>query len=133
MKSQFGFHIIKVVDKKPATTKTLDEVRPQITEQLSWEKAQSRAGDLAAQLEKEISTPADLDKAAQKEGLKVQESGFFTRDEPILGLGPVAGCRRRSLPVEPGPGERRRADLARLRVHHGHGHAGAAHAQARTR
>jgi peptidyl-prolyl cis-trans isomerase D len=88
VKTQFGYHIIKVVDKKPATTRTLEEVRPQITEQLSWEKAQARAGDLAASLEKEISAPADLDKTAQREGLKVQESGFFTRDEPILGLGP---------------------------------------------
>ena len=34
VKSQFGFHIIKVVDKKPAVTRTFDEVRPQIEEQL---------------------------------------------------------------------------------------------------
>ena len=26
VKSQFGFHIIKVVDRKPASTRTLDEV-----------------------------------------------------------------------------------------------------------
>jgi peptidyl-prolyl cis-trans isomerase D len=102
VKSQFGFHIIKVVDKKPATTKTLDEVRPQITEQLTWEKAQTRAGDLAASLEKEISSPADLDKAAQKEGFKVQESGFFTRDEPILGIGPSPAAAAEAFQLNPG-------------------------------
>jgi peptidyl-prolyl cis-trans isomerase D len=102
VKTQFGYHIIKLVDKKPATTKTLDEVRPQITEQLAWEKAQTRAAELAAQLEKEISKPADLDKAAQKEGLKVQESGFFTRDEPILGLGPSPGAAAEAFQLNPG-------------------------------
>ena len=88
VKSQYGFHIIKVTDKKAASTRTLDEVRPQIEDQLSYEKANVKAGDLAAALEKEISKPADLDKVARANGLQVQESGFFTRDEPILGLGP---------------------------------------------
>ncbi len=88
VKSQYGFHIIKVTDKKAASTRTLDEVRPQIEDQLSYEKAGVKAGDLAAALEKEISKPADLDKAAKANGLQVQESGFFTREEPILGLGP---------------------------------------------
>ena len=88
VKTQYGYHIIKVVDKKPATTKTLDEVRTQITEQLAWEQAQRQAGDLATQIEQEVSKPADLDKAATAHTLKVQESPYFTREEPILGLGP---------------------------------------------
>ncbi len=88
VKTQFGFHIIKVVDKKPATTRTLEEVRPQIVDQLSYEKASARAADLAEALEKEVQAPADLDRAAKTHGLTVQESDFFTRDEPITGLGP---------------------------------------------
>ncbi len=88
VKSQFGYHIIKVVDKKPATTKTLAEVRQQITDQLAYERAQAQAADLAEKMQKDISKPADLDTAAKAQGLTVQESGFFARDEPILGLGP---------------------------------------------
>ena len=88
VKSQFGYHIIKVVDKKPATTKTLAEVRQQITDQLAYERAQAQAADLADKLQKQISKPADLDAVAKAQGLSVQESGFFARDEPILGLGP---------------------------------------------
>ncbi len=88
VKSQYGFHIIKVADKKAASTRSLDEVRPQIEDQLSYEKAGGKASDLAAAIEKEISKPADLDKVARANGLQVQESGFFTREEPILGLGP---------------------------------------------
>jgi peptidyl-prolyl cis-trans isomerase D len=88
VKSQYGFHIIKVTDKKPASTRTLDEVRPQIEDQLSWERANAKAADLAAKMEKDITKPSDLDKVAAANGLKVEESGFFTREEPILGLGP---------------------------------------------
>jgi len=88
VKTQYGFHIIKVTDKKAAATRTLDEVRPQIQEQLAWEKAQAAATRLAGTLEGQINSPADLDKAARENGLKVEESGYFTRDEPIMGLGP---------------------------------------------
>lgn len=87
VKTQYGFQIVKVTDKKAASTRTLDQVRPQIVDQLTWERAQSKAADMAAAAEKEIAKPADLDKVAASRGLKVQESGFFVREEPILGLG----------------------------------------------
>jgi peptidyl-prolyl cis-trans isomerase D len=88
VKTQEGFHIINVTDKKPATTKTLDEVKTQIVEQLTWERAQARASQLADSLEQQIRKPADLDKVARENGLKVQDSGFVTRDEPIIAIGP---------------------------------------------
>jgi len=88
VKSQFGYHIIKVTDKKPGTQRTLAEMRQQLTDQLAYERAQAQAADLAARLEKQISKPSDLDKVAKAQGLTVQESGFFARDEPIMGLGP---------------------------------------------
>ncbi len=88
VKSQYGFHIITVTDKKAASTRSLDDVRAQIVDQLAWERASSKAADMAGAMEREISKPADLDKVAAARGLKVQESGFFTREEPILGLGP---------------------------------------------
>ncbi len=87
VKAADGYHILKVTDRKPAATRPLDEVRPQIVDQLAWERASAKAADLAVAMEKEISKPADLDKVAAARGLKVQESGFFTRDEPVLGLG----------------------------------------------
>jgi peptidyl-prolyl cis-trans isomerase D len=102
VKSQYGYHIIKVTDKKPASTRSLDEVRPQIVDQLSWEKAQGKAADMASEMEKTISTPADLDKAASARGLKVQESGFFTREEPVLGLGPSPQLAAEAFTLAPG-------------------------------
>jgi peptidyl-prolyl cis-trans isomerase D len=88
VKTQYGYHIIKLVDKKNATTRPLAEVRQQLNDQLAYQRAQTQAADLAQTLEKQIKTPADLDKVAKAQGLIVQESGLFARDEPILGLGP---------------------------------------------
>jgi peptidyl-prolyl cis-trans isomerase D len=102
VKTQYGYHIIKLVDKKNATTRTLAEVRQQITDQLAYERAQAQASDLSQTLEKEISKPADLDKAAKAQGLAVQESGFFARDEPILGLGPSPEAANRAFEMKQG-------------------------------
>jgi peptidyl-prolyl cis-trans isomerase D len=87
VKTQFGYHIIKLVDKRPASSKPVEEVKPQITDQLTFEKAQTRANELATAMEKEIGKPADLDRVAEEHGFKVQESLPFTREEPILGIG----------------------------------------------
>lgn len=87
VKSPYGFHIIKVADKKPATTRPIEEVRQQIIEQLQWERAQDRASERATALEEEIRRPSDLEKVAVKYGLQVQESGFFTREEPVMAFG----------------------------------------------
>ena len=87
VKTQFGYHIIKLVDKKEGTTRALADVRQQLTDQIAFERAQAQASDLAQSLQKQIAKPADLDTAAAARGLQVQESGFFARDEPILALG----------------------------------------------
>src|SRR5476649_2176092 len=102
VKTQYGYHIIKLVDKKNATTRALAEVRQQITDQLAYERAQAQASDLSQSLEKQISKPADLDKAAKAQGLTVQESGFFARDEPILGLGPSPEATNRAFEMKQG-------------------------------
>jgi peptidyl-prolyl cis-trans isomerase D len=87
VKTQYGFHIIKLVEKKGGTTRPIEEVRQQLSDRLAFERAQAEAGDLAQSLESQISKPADLDTVAAARGLQVQESGFFARNEPILTLG----------------------------------------------
>ena len=89
VKTQYGFHIIKVVDKKPATTKPLEEVRQQIADQLAYERAQAQVTELATALARDIKRPADLDTVAKSRGLSVQDSAFFAKEEPISGLGPA--------------------------------------------
>jgi peptidyl-prolyl cis-trans isomerase D len=87
VKSQFGYHIIKVVEKRPAVTRTIDEARPEIQQQLQLEIADQRITDQARALEKRIKDPNELAAAAKESGLAVQESGFFQRNDPVPGLG----------------------------------------------
>jgi peptidyl-prolyl cis-trans isomerase D len=89
VKTQYGYHIIKVVDKKPAATRPFEEVRQQIADQLAYERAQTQVSELATTLASNIKSPADLDTVAKARGLSVQDSAFFSKDEPINTLGPA--------------------------------------------
>ena len=102
VKSPFGYHIIKVTDKKAGTRRTLADMRQQLTDQLSYERAQLQASELAANLEKQISKPADLDKAAKAQDIAVQESGFFAKDEPVMGMGPSPEASARAFDMKIG-------------------------------
>ena len=102
VQTQYGFHIIKLTDKKPGTVRTLEEVRPEIVEELSAERAQTQAADLAEKMTREVSTPADLEAATTAEGLTLEETGFFARDEPILGLGASQELAYRVFELDPG-------------------------------
>jgi peptidyl-prolyl cis-trans isomerase D len=87
VRSQFGFHIIRVYEKRAATTRPLDEVRAQIQEQLAQQQADLQVSQRAEQLQGRIKDPGDLTEAAGEQGLTVQESGFFQRGDPVPGLG----------------------------------------------
>jgi peptidyl-prolyl cis-trans isomerase D len=87
VKSQFGFHIIKVVDKRPGSTRPLDEVRAQIQDQLGWQIADQQLATRATELAARLKTANDLTAAATQAGTTVQESGLFQREDPIPGLG----------------------------------------------
>ncbi|HLG54625.1 MAG TPA: peptidyl-prolyl cis-trans isomerase [Vicinamibacterales bacterium] len=87
VKSQFGFHIIKLVDKRPGSTRSLDEVRGTIQQQLAMQTADQLISDRARQLESRIDDPGDLDAVAKELGVMVQESGVFQREDPVPGLG----------------------------------------------
>jgi peptidyl-prolyl cis-trans isomerase D len=102
VKTEYGYHIIKLTDKKPGGTKKLDEVRQQITEQLAFDRAQTQAATLAETLEKQIKKPADLDTVAKANGLTAQETGLFARDEPILGVGSAPEMTARAFSMNPG-------------------------------
>jgi peptidyl-prolyl cis-trans isomerase D len=102
VKSQFGFHIIKVTDKKPATTKPLAEVRAQIEDQLKSERAQTEAQRTADDVGANLKKPSDFDTVAKARGLIVGESGLFGREEPISGIGMAPAAAERAFDVKDG-------------------------------
>jgi peptidyl-prolyl cis-trans isomerase D len=102
VKTQYGFHIIQVMDKKAATTKPLAEVRAQIEDQLKWDRAQAEAQRTADEVAAKLKTPADIDTVAKPRGLTVGESGFFSREEPISGLGMAPAAAERAFDLKDG-------------------------------
>jgi peptidyl-prolyl cis-trans isomerase D len=102
VKSQFGFHIIKVVDKKPASTRSLDEVRAQIQETLSAQRVDQQIADRTRDLDARITKPADIDSIGKEVGVMVAESGFFTRDEPVPGLGSAPDVANQAFQLKDG-------------------------------
>jgi len=102
VKSQFGFHIIKTTDKRPGATRTLAEARPQIEDQLKFAKAQTEGQKIADEAAKQIDDPSDLDRVAQSKGLTVGDSGLFSRDEPLAGLGFAPAVAAQAFTMEQG-------------------------------
>jgi peptidyl-prolyl cis-trans isomerase D len=89
VKSQFGFHIIKVIDKKAAATRPLAEVRPQIEQTLAGQRVEQQLSERTRDLDARITKPADFDVVAKEPGIVAAESALFTREEPIPGIGPA--------------------------------------------
>lgn len=102
IKTSFGYHIIKVTDSQPETTRPLAEVKPEIVEQLKWQTAQRLAEQQAKAMEASIKTAADLDKVAKERGLSVVESPFFLRDQPIGDLGAAPEIATRAFTMKDG-------------------------------
>ncbi len=102
VKTQYGYHIIKVTDRKPATTRPLDEVKAQIEDQLKWERAQTQAERLADDVAGKLKTPADFDTVAKPRGLVVSDSNFFSREEPITGIGMAPAVTDRAFEMKEG-------------------------------
>ena len=102
VRTQFGFHIIKVVEKQESTLRPLEEVHDQIADQLAFQLAQTRAEQLASTIAGEIQGADDLERVAGLHGLIVQESGLFAASEPLAGLGFSAEASARAFTLADG-------------------------------
>jgi peptidyl-prolyl cis-trans isomerase D len=89
VKTQYGFHIIKVLDKETAHTKPFDEVKDSIRAPLLLAHADKQASDAADKLSAAIrqSNKVSLDDLAKQFHLSVGETRPVSATDPILELG----------------------------------------------
>ena len=89
VKTQYGFHILKIMDKESAHTKPFDEVKDSIRTPLLLSEADKKAGDLADKLSQAIrqSNKVSLDDLAQQYHLTVGETRPVAATDPLLELG----------------------------------------------
>src|SRR5258708_38213520 len=89
VKTQYGFHIIKVLDKETAHTKSFEEVKDSIKVPALLGKVDKLASDQADQLSATIrrSNKVSLDDLAKQFHLSIGETRPVTAVHPILELG----------------------------------------------
>ena len=85
VKTQFGYHILQVEEKKTAHERPLDEVRAEIVPVLEQQRIGAAEQAFAAQLVADAKKNG-LDKAAAAKGLHVTTTDFVARDGTIAGL-----------------------------------------------
>jgi peptidyl-prolyl cis-trans isomerase D len=89
IKTQYGFHIIKIIDKEAAHTKPLEEVKEPIRTRLLLEGADKEASDIADKLSQAIrqSNKVSIDDLAKQYHLTVGETRPVAATDPLLELG----------------------------------------------
>jgi peptidyl-prolyl cis-trans isomerase D len=89
VKTQYGFHIIKVLDKETARTKTFDEVKDSLRAPMVLQQADEQAANAADQLAKAIrqSNKVSLDDLAKQYQLTVSQTRPIGVTDPVLELG----------------------------------------------
>ena len=102
VQTDFGFHVIKMLEKRAAGQRPLAEVKDQIAEQLKWQQAQERATTLATSLDARITKPADIDAAAAENGLKANDSPFFQRTDALPEFGPTSQVAAEAFQLQDG-------------------------------
>lgn len=80
VKSEFGWHIIKVSEVRPAVQRPFEEVRADLERELAQGSQEREFNDLIGKLVDEVlKSPTSLEPAAKAMGLTVQTTPAFTR------------------------------------------------------
>ncbi len=89
VKTQYGFHIMKVEDRETARTKSFEEVRPSILPILGGGKVERLANDESEKISAEVrkSTRGSLDDLAKKFKLTLGQTQPVTATDPLPELG----------------------------------------------
>ena len=90
VKTQFGYHIIRLDEIQPGKTKSFEEARPELEAQLRRDRATDRFGEIQEQLQSKIGDPgADLGALAQQYNLQQGDLPSFAKGAGEAPLGPA--------------------------------------------
>jgi peptidyl-prolyl cis-trans isomerase D len=93
VKTQYGFHIIQIVDRETARTQTLDEVKATILNQLQTQKADQLGQTISNQIADEIrrSGRIPVEELAKKFNMTTGEAKLVEASQPLPELGNAPG------------------------------------------
>lgn len=82
VKTQFGYHIIKLTELQPARQKSLDESRAEVVAEIKRARAENRFAELGETFENLVfEEPDSLAAAADELGIAVERTDWFTASE----------------------------------------------------
>lgn len=89
--ADYGYHIVKVVERRPEGYRSFEEVRPElaarIADEMAKEQATNEINRVATQVrQKKPASTAELS-AYQNDKVSSNDTGWFAKSEPIPGLG----------------------------------------------
>ncbi len=89
VKTQYGFHIIQVIDRQTARTQTFDEVKAPIAAQLLQEKAEQLGETLSNQIAEEIRRAGrvPVEEIAKKFEMTTGEAKLVEANQPLPEMG----------------------------------------------
>jgi peptidyl-prolyl cis-trans isomerase D len=104
VKTQYGFHIIKVIDRQVARTQTFDEVKAAIQTQLQQQKAEQQADTLSQQIAEEIRRSGHIPIAdlAKKFNMTTGEAKLVEANQPLPELGNAPAILDNIFHLRPG-------------------------------
>jgi peptidyl-prolyl cis-trans isomerase D len=82
VRTEFGWHVIRVDKKSEAKEATFAEQRPKLEQELRAEKVRRRAGEAADELAQKAAKSGDLAAEAKAAGLPVETAGPLTAEKP---------------------------------------------------
>ncbi|MFQ5793210.1 MAG: peptidyl-prolyl cis-trans isomerase, partial [Acidobacteriota bacterium] len=95
VKTAYGYHIIKVTGHQPPLTRPLESVKEEIRSQLAREKARDKMEEAVEHAALNLSRTGSLQVLVQDYNLlRLQETPFFGRQDPVPQLGGSPDLRR---------------------------------------
>jgi len=89
VKTEYGFHILKILDKETAHTRPFEEVKPELMVNAKANKGDRDASDLADKVSKAIrqSSKTSLDDLAKQFSFEISETAPVSATDPLLYFG----------------------------------------------